>query len=200
MLKKIAPDKWRHFWAGIALGALLQALLWWWLPAHLTGATISAFLMVIAVSYGFEVFSKATGMGRYDVMDAVASIIGGIVGMAMVSVIKLYVLTLFVFSASAQEITKEQYKKDFDYFWTTIKEKYCYWDKKQTDWNKVKSIYAPFVDTVTSKRSFVSLLEKCSMNFTIIMLLYLPTPGSRSGWFLPVLIYGLLIATANPLS
>ncbi|MBD0293763.1 MAG: hypothetical protein ICV84_00975 [Flavisolibacter sp.] len=83
-MKKIAPDKWRHFWAGIILGAVLQALLWWWLPTHLIVVIITAFVMVIAISYGFEVFSKVTGRGHYDVMDAVASIIGGVAGITVV--------------------------------------------------------------------------------------------------------------------
>ncbi len=83
MLNKIAPDKWRHFWAGIILGAVLQASLWWWLPTHVTGATVTAFLMVVAVSYGFELFSKITRRGHYDVLDALATVIGGRVGMAV---------------------------------------------------------------------------------------------------------------------
>ena len=42
---------------------------------------------VIAISYGFELFSKFTGIGYYDIMDAVASVIGGVVGMGIVLVI-----------------------------------------------------------------------------------------------------------------
>src|SRR5215831_4876275 len=53
-----------------------------------------------------------------------------------------------------------QYKSDFDYFWTTIDDNYCYWDKKQTDWNKVKTVYQPLIDTVTTRASFVGILEK----------------------------------------
>jgi len=53
----------------------------------------------------------------------------------------------------------QQYKADFNYFWTTIRDNYCYWDKKQTDWNKVKTMYEPLVDTVTTRASFVGILE-----------------------------------------
>jgi len=35
------------------------------------------------ISYGFELFSKITGLGRYDFMDAVASAIGGVIGILL---------------------------------------------------------------------------------------------------------------------
>jgi len=66
----------------------------------------------------------------------------------------------FSFSLFAQEVTKSQWKEDFNYFWTTINDNYSYWDKKQTDWEKVKTVYSPLIDTVTSRQSFVLLLEK----------------------------------------
>jgi hypothetical protein len=78
---KIAPDKWRHFYAGIAMGFVLQGIGKWLLPEKPWLATFLVFIIVAAVSYGFELFSKITGLGRYDFMDAVASAIGGLVGM-----------------------------------------------------------------------------------------------------------------------
>jgi carboxyl-terminal processing protease len=71
-------------------------------------------------------------------------------------------LLLLQISSSGQKpaITKEQYKKDFDFFWTTINDEYCYFEKKQTNWQQVKDIYAPLVDTVTGRAGFVSILEK----------------------------------------
>lgn len=64
------------------------------------------------------------------------------------------------YMSASQELTREQYKKDFIYFWNTIKSDYCYWDKKQTDWDSVKMIYMKEADTVSSRASFISLLEK----------------------------------------
>jgi hypothetical protein len=84
MLKKIAPDKWKHFYVGIPMGAALQGLGMWILSNHPVISTSLALLIVIIISYGFELFSKITGLGRYDFMDAVASIIGGVLGMAIV--------------------------------------------------------------------------------------------------------------------
>jgi C-terminal processing protease CtpA/Prc len=68
-------------------------------------------------------------------------------------------LILSSMASSAQQITNKQYREDFDYFWSTIKTDYCYWDKKQTDWDKVKLIYSKQADTITTRYSFVMLLE-----------------------------------------
>ena len=83
MFKKIAPDKWKHFYVGIAMGMVLQAMGWWLFSGELLWATIFAFSIVVVISYGFELYSKFTGKGHYEVLDAVASIIGGIVGMGL---------------------------------------------------------------------------------------------------------------------
>ncbi|MFT3703812.1 MAG: hypothetical protein QM802_15720 [Agriterribacter sp.] len=84
MFKKIQPDKWRHFYVGILMGFVLQFISWRIFIHHAALSIAIAFAVVIAISYGFELFSKITGMGRYDIMDAVASIIGGVIGMALV--------------------------------------------------------------------------------------------------------------------
>jgi hypothetical protein len=81
---KIAPDKWKHFFAGIIMGVAVQAAGWWLLPGQVVLATILALVIVVVVSYGFELYSRITGHGHYDVMDAVASIIGGVLGMGAV--------------------------------------------------------------------------------------------------------------------
>ena len=83
-MKKIAPDKWKHFFVGIGMGALLQLIGGWLLPTHMVMATLVVFGMVVSVSYGFELYSKFTGHGHYEVMDAVASILGGGLGMGLV--------------------------------------------------------------------------------------------------------------------
>jgi uncharacterized membrane protein YfcA len=89
MVKRIAPDKWRHFFVGIAMGAVLQAFLLFLLPAHPVLGTLITFLLVIAISYGFELTSKLTRRGHYDLMDAVASIIGGMLGMGFLILFKI---------------------------------------------------------------------------------------------------------------
>ena len=81
MFKKIAPDKWKHFYVGILMGLVLQAGSLWLLPNWPLLGTSIVLMIVIAISYGFELFSKFTGLGVYDIMDAVASVIGGVLGM-----------------------------------------------------------------------------------------------------------------------
>ena len=83
MMKKIAPDKKRHFYAGILMGLVVQGFLFLVLKEKMIMATVISLVLVMAISYGFELFSKITGLGHYDVMDAIASIIGGILGMGL---------------------------------------------------------------------------------------------------------------------
>lgn len=78
----------------------------------------------------------------------------------MRTAILLFTLLTVGCTAEGQSVSSKQYREDFDFFWTTINRYYCYWDKKQTNWNKVKQHYAPLADTVTSNKNFILLLEK----------------------------------------
>lgn len=89
MLRNIQPDKWKHFFVGIAMGAFLEAVMLWLLPDSIIQATIIVFVIVVAISYGFELFSKFSGWGHYDVNDAIASIIGGVIGMSVMVISQL---------------------------------------------------------------------------------------------------------------
>lgn len=59
----------------------------------------------------------------------------------------------------AAPLTPAQYQQDFDYFWQTVGSKYCYFDKKQTDWNKARQLYEPQLAGITTRAQFVRLLE-----------------------------------------
>lgn len=83
MFKNIKPDKWRHFEVGILMGLVLQFISFKMFASNFWLSIIITTIIVIAISYGFELFSKITGKGTYDFMDAVASVIGGLVGMAL---------------------------------------------------------------------------------------------------------------------
>ena len=63
--------------------------------------------------------------------------------------------------ATAQKapLTRSQYQEDFDFLWNTIRTDYCYFDKKQTDWEQVRALYRPQLDTLSSRRAFVRVLE-----------------------------------------
>ncbi len=83
MRKKIAADKWKHFWVGIPLGILLQVICFYYASFTLT-AVVAAFVMLVLVCYGFELFSLLTKLGHHDFIDAIAGILGGVIGMAIV--------------------------------------------------------------------------------------------------------------------
>ncbi len=52
------------------------------------------------------------------------------------------------------------YQKDFDFYLKTIRDNYAYFDQQKTNWDNVKSLYQPLVDTCTSRNSLVHILEK----------------------------------------
>jgi VanZ family protein len=86
---KIRPDKWKHFFVGIAMGIVLQTFVWLLFSRQLIWGTVIAFILVITISYGFELYSKFTGKGHYEVNDAVAATIGGALGMGIILMIEL---------------------------------------------------------------------------------------------------------------
>lgn len=83
MFKNIKPDKWRHFEVGILMGLVLQFISWKMFNGNFWTSVIITSVIIIVISYGFELFSKLTGKGTYDFMDAVASVIGGVIGMLL---------------------------------------------------------------------------------------------------------------------
>jgi VanZ family protein len=87
---KIAPDKKKHFLVGIVMGAVLQTIFLFFLPHQLWYATALSLIFSFAIAYGFELYSKFTGRGHYELMDAIAALIGALPGIA--SVILLHLL------------------------------------------------------------------------------------------------------------
>ncbi|UOQ53684.1 S41 family peptidase [Hymenobacter cellulosivorans] len=61
--------------------------------------------------------------------------------------------------AQPTPLTAAQYQQDFDYFWTTVNDNYCYFDKKQTDWAQVRTLYGAQLPDIRSRSQFVRLLE-----------------------------------------
>jgi hypothetical protein len=84
MIKRIAPDKWKHFFVGILMGIFLECFFLFIWGSSLTLGTTLAAVISIVISYGFELYSLFTGRGHYEFMDAVASIIGAAVGIAAI--------------------------------------------------------------------------------------------------------------------
>lgn len=72
------------------MGAVLQLSAWYLLPGHFVLGIVLTFIVVIAISYGFEVLSLITGKGHYEILDAVAAIIGGAIGMGIILLIEYF--------------------------------------------------------------------------------------------------------------
>ena len=54
----------------------------------------------------------------------------------------------------------EQFTQDFDHLWTHLRDNYAYFDRKETDWDRVREVYRPRAAEVRDKREFVALLER----------------------------------------
>lgn len=61
---------------------------------------------------------------------------------------------------SQEDVSPEQFTQDFDYLWSQLRDNYAYFDKKQTDWNRVREIYRPKFSRVGNKTDFITLLER----------------------------------------
>jgi carboxyl-terminal processing protease len=69
------------------------------------------------------------------------------------------VTTFLLFFIWAKTFGQTPFQKDFDYYWKTVKDNYAYFEKQKTNWQKVKTIYQPLVDSCKTKGDFVHLLE-----------------------------------------
>lgn len=87
MLKKIQPDKWRHFFVGLAMGFVFEGLVLFFYSSFLWIGSAIVLSLIVVLSYGFEVASLVFKRGHYDVFDAVAGVVGGVIGMAIVGLI-----------------------------------------------------------------------------------------------------------------
>ncbi len=65
------------------MGSILQIVAEYIAPGRMVVSGILALVAVIGISYGFELFSRITGKGHHEIKDAVASILGGIIGIAV---------------------------------------------------------------------------------------------------------------------
>lgn len=70
------------------MGGTLQTIAGYLMPEHAVTGVIITFILVVAVSYGFELYSLITKKGHYEILDAVAAIVGGIIGMGVILLVK----------------------------------------------------------------------------------------------------------------
>lgn len=76
-------DKWKHLLVCIPLGVTLQAGSMHVVPDRPLLAIFLAFSLMVFVAYMFEIFSLITDLGYYEMLDALASILGGILGIGL---------------------------------------------------------------------------------------------------------------------
>jgi carboxyl-terminal processing protease len=55
---------------------------------------------------------------------------------------------------------QQPYEEDFDVLWMQIGTSYAYFDKKTTDWKRVKVLYRPRLQDVATREDFIALLEQ----------------------------------------
>ena len=75
----------------------------------------------------------------------------------------LILLVFFLLSINVrpqQTFSPEQFAADFDFMWSSLRDNYVYFDKKETDWNRVREFYRPLLANVKSRSDFVTLLER----------------------------------------
>lgn len=84
--------------------------------------------------------------------------------------------------ASPQEA---DFLRDFDNLWQAILDKYCFFHEKNTDWDAVRRLYRPQIQTATSSVEFAKLINR------VLIELYdahtriknLPADGPRGPYF-----------------
>ena len=74
---RITPDKWKHFFVGLFLGAVVYLFIYYFLKFRTVTIIAVTLGAVVTVSYVFELFSLVTGKGHYEFLDAFAGILGG---------------------------------------------------------------------------------------------------------------------------
>lgn len=61
---------------------------------------------------------------------------------------------------AAEPPTDVTFAEDFDEFWRTLDERYCYFGEKRTDWGRVRSLYRPQALAASSTEDFARVLTR----------------------------------------
>ena len=74
---------------------------------------------------------------------------------------QISIASIFFLFLTATTSLKSQYKfgDDFLQFWTDVRDNYAYFDKKHTDWNKVKTVYLPQAENAQNKNELITIFE-----------------------------------------
>ncbi|MHC5309983.1 S41 family peptidase [Myroides sp. LJL116] len=75
--------------------------------------------------------------------------------------IKIFIRTvlLILFLAGNTVVAQTKYQKDFIEFWTNLNNHYAYLEQQDIDWEKVREIYEPRTEKISSDDEFIQFLE-----------------------------------------
>lgn len=62
-------------------------------------------------------------------------------------------------AATDRDIT---FAQDFDEFWTTLRDRYCFFSEKQTDWEQVRRVYRPLAVEAASRDDFAAIVAEAA--------------------------------------
>src|SRR5690242_15235050 len=76
----------------------------------------------------------------------------------------LVALLLSVFASGAQQqpasVSPTAAAADFEHFWQDIRQHYCYFSKKRTDWVAVRRLYLPRTQKIATRVDLLHLIEE----------------------------------------
>lgn len=74
------------------------------------------------------------------------------------------------------------FASDFDELWTTLRDRYCFFPEKRTDWNRVRALYRPMAIAAPSSDAFTDVLGQVLAElYDVHTSLAEPRDGSQRG-------------------
>lgn len=83
MFKKIPQDKKKHIVAGAVIALVFTWIGYLMWPGAFLPALVVGFGVAALAGFGFELFSYVTGLGHAEWMDAIFTVAGGALGIAI---------------------------------------------------------------------------------------------------------------------
>lgn len=71
----------------------------------------------------------------------------------------LLISIVFLLTAIIPAGKESKSADDFLQFWTDVKDNYAYFDKKHTDWDKVKTVYLPMAEKAKTRDDLITVFE-----------------------------------------
>ena len=68
-------------------------------------------------------------------------------------------ILILMFFCVANAVAQTKFQKDFDFYWLSVNDNFAYFDRQKTNWNEVKTVYQPMLDTVKSRPGMIHFLE-----------------------------------------